>query len=390
MGSKEIMLYVHYPFCESKCEYCDFNSHVTQNLPDFDDLYLKELNYYVREYGLENRVLRSIFFGGGTPSLMNPNTVAKIINRAGEIWNINPGEIEISLEANPSSTEVAKFEGFKNAGVNRVSLGIQSMVDSNLKFLTRRHSANEARKAIETAQKVFGNSYSCDFMYALEGQSLNDWETELKGILSDGLLTSHASLYCLTIEKGTLFYQKRSKGEIVVPDDFDGEFYYLTDSIMKSAGFERYEISNYCKAGFECIHNTGYWSGVDYIGIGAGAHGRITTGKHQRIATMNHSIPSKWSGVLTTGEHSAQYQNTLPKTEIVEEALITNLRYKGICKKDFHAKYNYDIMDYIDKKSLIQMQNNGLLKDCDDWISPTEKGYPLVSSIAIRLLGTTI
>src|SRR5262252_8891286 len=264
-------LYVHWPFCLSKCPYCDFNSHVREAIDHerWRDALLLELDHYAAD--TPARRLTSIFFGGGTPSLMAPDTVAAVIERAARHWPFAP-DIEITLEANPTSVEAGKFAGFRSAGVNRVSLGVQALNDADLKFLGRHHSAAEARAAIEIARRSF-RRHSFDLIYARPGQSAAAWRAELAEAIA--LAGDHLSVYQLTIEPETVFGAAHRRGELQVPEEEDAAaLYELTQELLGAAGLPAYEISNHARPGEESRHNLAYWRYRTYAGIGPGAHGR--------------------------------------------------------------------------------------------------------------------
>ncbi len=283
-------VYIHWPFCASKCPYCDFNSHVRGDVDQeqWVAAYIKSLEYYADL--LPDRQVVSIFFGGGTPSLMSGKSVADIIDAVQRLWAID-NDIEITLEANPSSVESSKFKSFKQAGVNRISIGVQAFNNDDLKFLGREHNIDDSLKAIEIAASVF-DRYSFDLIYARPKQSLCDWEAELELALK--YASGHLSLYQLGIEKGTPFYKRHNNGEFSIPDDVLGaDFYHLTQDIMEAAGLTAYEVSNHAIAGGECRHNMIYWKMADYIGVGAGAHGRFMIGA-DKYASHDHHMPDKW------------------------------------------------------------------------------------------------
>ena len=268
-----ISLYFHWPFCKSKCPYCDFNSHVTETVDHalWAKAYGREIEKFKNQ--ISGKDITSIFFGGGTPSLMKPSTVSSIINEISRIASINR-ETEITLETNPTSYEAAKFEDFKTAGINRVSIGIQSLNDTDLKFLGREHSAKEAVKTIESASRIFDN-YSFDLIYSRPNQTIENWQTELRAALE--LARDHLSLYQLTIEKGTKFYAMHQRKEFIMPgEELSYQLYELTYEIMIESGFNRYEISNFARNKKESTHNLCYWQYDDYLGIGPGAHSRIS------------------------------------------------------------------------------------------------------------------
>ena len=315
-----LALYVHWPFCVSKCPYCDFNSHVRDTI-DQDQWrasLLADLAHEARM--LPDRTLTSIFFGGGTPSLMDPRTVEAIIRAATDHWAPAPG-IEIALEANPNSVEAGRFSDLAKAGVNRLSLGLQSFDDNALRFLGRAHSSREGFAALETAQKNF-RRVSFDLIYALPGDSESSWSASLAQALSLG--TSHLSLYQLTIEPGTRFATMVARGEFEPLDaDAAAALYELTEEMTSAAGVPFYEISNYARAGQESRHNLTYWRYGDYAGIGPGAHGR-----RLGMRTMRHRKPENFLSALQRNGHGIAEEAGLSATEAADEALVMGLRLR--------------------------------------------------------------
>ena len=280
----QLALYFHWPFCLAKCPYCDFNSHVRESLPQADMLAAlqAELGYEAARLG--RREVGSIFFGGGTPSLMDPESVAALIEEAGRVFSLAP-EAEITLEANPTSVEAAKFQAYRQAGVNRVSIGVQSFDIEALRFLGRQHSAQQAIAAIELGAKIFPR-ISFDLIYARPGQSQAAWRAELRQALD--LAADHLSLYQLTIEDGTKFATLHARGEFTLPDEEEAEALYdITAEEAARYGLQRYEVSNYAKPGGESRHNLTYWRYGDYAGIGPGAHGRLSLGGRLLATTLS-------------------------------------------------------------------------------------------------------
>ncbi len=319
-------VYIHWPFCSQKCPYCDFNSHVRDNIDQEQWIaaYIKSLEHYAEL--LPDKQVVSIFFGGGTPSLMGGKSVAAIIDTVQRLWSV-ANDIEITLEANPTSVEILKFQEFKEAGVNRISIGVQAFNDRDLKFLGRGHSSSDAIKAIEIASSIF-DRHSFDLIYARPKQSLKSWSQELEIALK--YTKGHLSLYQLGIEKGTAFYKRHNQGEFSIPDEVKGaEFYHLTQDIMESAGLPAYEVSNHAASGQECRHNLIYWHMADYIGIGAGAHGRFMMGGH-KYASKDQHIPERWLN------QPISEPKKLYKEDIALENIIMGLRlYEGTSIKDF-------------------------------------------------------
>jgi len=290
-------VYIHWPFCKSKCPYCDFNSHVSDSVDHnaWAKSYAHEIDHVASMTG--QREVTSIFFGGGTPSLMKPQTVEHILNHLCTVWNVSK-DIEITLEANPTSIEADKFSDFKAAGINRVSVGVQSLRDSDLKFLGREHSAKEAIGAIKIANDIF-ERVSFDLIYARPEQTIESWREELTEALE--YANGHLSLYQLTIEQGTPFYAMEARGDFRIPEaDQAGEFYEVTQEILNAAGLPAYEISNHAAKGQESAHNLTYWRYGDYAGIGPGAHGRLTLdAKKYATRTPTASGAQRLNGLLS-------------------------------------------------------------------------------------------
>jgi putative oxygen-independent coproporphyrinogen III oxidase len=289
-------IYLHWPFCAAKCPYCDFNSHVRHQPVDqarFAAAFERELSHFAEM--TKGKVVQSVFLGGGTPSLMEPATVERVLTAISDRWSMDPN-VEISLEANPTSVEAERFRGYREAGVNRVSLGVQSLHDADLKLLGRLHDAATARRAIETARATFPR-LSFDLIYARPNQTLAQWEAELKDAIA--LAADHLSLYQLTIEEGTPFYTLYHGGKLTIPDqDLGAEFYELTQKVTEAEGLPAYEVSNHAKPGAECRHNLVYWRYGDYVGVGPGAHGRLSVGVN-RMATSVERHPETWLEALS-------------------------------------------------------------------------------------------
>jgi oxygen-independent coproporphyrinogen-3 oxidase len=317
-GMQNLALYVHWPFCVSKCPYCDFNSHVREAVDQdqWRNALLADLAHEARE--TPGRRLTSIFFGGGTPSLMPPATVAALIEAAERHWGFD-SDIEITLEANPSSVEAARFADLAAAGVNRVSLGLQSLDDRALRFLGRAHDAGEGLAALATAQSAFGR-VSFDLIYALPSQGAEAWQAELARALSFG--TGHLSLYQLTIEPGTRFAALAAKGALVPADpDESATLYELTQEMTEAAGLPAYEISNHARPGEESRHNLSYWRYQSYAGVGPGAHGR-----RNGLATQRHRKPENWLSALARNGHGIAEEAAIDAREAGVESLLMGLR----------------------------------------------------------------
>src|SRR3954447_20796076 len=318
MSGEALALYVHWPFCVSKCPYCDFNSHVRGSIDqsEWRDALIADLRHEARV--LPERRLTSIFFGGGTPSLMDPATVEAVIGAARGVWSPDD-EVEITLEANPNSVEAARFADLAAAGVNRLSLGLQSFDDAALAFLGRAHSAREGLDALEVAQRHFGR-VSFDLIYALPGDTEASWSASLERAL--GLGTTHLSLYELTIESGTRFASMVARREFEpLEDDTAAGLYELTDAMTSAAGLPAYEISNHARAGHESRHNLTYWRYSDYAGIGPGAHGR-----RLGMRTVRHRKPENFLSAVARNGHGIVEEEGLLPVEAGDESLVMGLR----------------------------------------------------------------
>jgi putative oxygen-independent coproporphyrinogen III oxidase len=315
-------LYLHWPYCQSKCPYCDFNSHVAASIveTDWQKAYLAEIERLGAE--TKGRILRSVFLGGGTPSLMSPDLVAAILDQIKRTWP-QENAVEITMEANPGSVEAGRLRGFRDAGINRVSIGVQSLRDDDLRRLGRKHSARDARDAIELALSLFPR-VSFDLIYARQDQSPDDWRSELSDALQFG--TEHLSLYQLTIETGTVFAARHALGQLRgLPDeDRAVALYDITQDLCSAAGLAAYEVSNHAREGAESRHNLIYWQGGDYGGIGPGAHGRLTLGG-QRLATEAPRDPGTWLR-MAHGGYGEQPRTPLNGQEQALEYLMMGLR----------------------------------------------------------------
>jgi oxygen-independent coproporphyrinogen-3 oxidase len=318
-------IYVHWPFCAAKCPYCDFNSHVRHqpvDQPRFVQAFLKEMATMRRLTG--SRTVTSIFMGGGTPSLMAPETVDAILNGIARHWHV-PDGIEITMEANPSSVEAERFRGYRAAGVNRVSLGVQALNDRDLKFLGRLHDVADALKAIRLARDIFPRM-SFDLIYARPNQTVEAWDKELREAVSYAV--DHLSLYQLTIEEGTPFYGLHKAGKLVIPDgELSAVLYEATQEITEREGMPAYEVSNHARPGCESRHNLTYWRYGDYVGIGPGAHGRLTT-EGAKIATATERRPEGWLELVETAGHGMVDQELLEREAQADELLLMGLRLK--------------------------------------------------------------
>lgn len=384
LNPKTAAIYVHWPFCLSKCPYCDFNSHVRESIDEggMAAALLREIDHYAALVGQRN--VSSIFFGGGTPSLMSASTVEAVIDRVSEKFHVGT-DIEITLEANPTSVEASKFKGFSAAGINRVSLGIQALNDQDLKALGREHSAKEALAAIELSQKYFKRS-NFDLIYARMGQNIDDWQVELERAF--GLANGHLSLYQLTIEQGTPFYGQWRQGTLVVPDeDCSAEMYDLTNEMCAEYGYPAYEVSNYAKPGEESRHNLTYWNYKDYIGIGAGAHGRITI-DGKTFATEQNKKPETWLKAVSAQGNATKVMEPLDQGVMAEEMVMMGLRLtEGIGKADFEKRIGAPMTNFIQVEKLALLTSQGFFsEDCPNQLQLSEKGRPLLNQILGQIL----
>ncbi|CAD7051926.1 coproporphyrinogen III oxidase [Pseudorhizobium endolithicum] len=322
-GEPGFGIYVHWPFCAAKCPYCDFNSHVRHqpvDQPRFAAAFQSEMGWMRQMSG--PKTVTSIFLGGGTPSLMEPATVAAVLESISRHWHVPEG-IEITMEANPSSVEAERFRGYRAAGVNRVSLGVQALNDADLKFLGRLHDVADALKAIRLAREIFPRM-SFDLIYARPRQTVDAWEAELKEAISYAV--DHLSLYQLTIEEGTPFYGLHKAGKLLVPDgDQSADLYEATQETTARYGLPAYEVSNHARPGAESRHNLTYWRYGDYAGIGPGAHGRLTRGS-QKIATATERRPEAWLDLVGRQGHGMIDQEELGRDEQADELLLMGLR----------------------------------------------------------------
>ncbi len=354
-----LSLYVHWPYCESKCPYCDFNSHVmeTVDLDYWSRSYVNQL-YEMKEqlikFDVQFDKLNTIFFGGGTPSLMPFSIIEKILSVSSKLFKFNDN-IEITLEANPSSYEIKRFKNLKRLGINRLSIGVQSLNDKNLKFLGRTHNYKDSEKAIESATKIFEN-ISVDIIYGLYGQKIEDWTKELESFVKKFNL-HHLSLYQLNIEEGTKFFTDYKKGLLKTIDtDLAADFYDVTNQILIQKEFYKYEISNYSKKGFESKHNLNYWKSANWIGVGPGAYGRIWSlnAKNKRVEFQNYKNPKTW---LSKNFYKSDFEkikffdnheidtdtlimglrlnNGIEISKLIDRSIIKNEKFKELQEKNF-------------------------------------------------------
>jgi len=383
VSPKNLSIYIHWPFCLSKCPYCDFNSHVRDKIDEaaWTDALIRELDHYRMLSG--PRTITSVFFGGGTPSLMKAVTVEKLLNRIAENWTISKAT-EITLEANPTSVEAGKFMDFAAAGINRLSLGIQALNDADLKALGREHNVKEARQAIDLSQKYFSNT-SFDLIYARMGQTLGTWEQELAQALN--MAVGHLSLYQLTIERGTAFYQAHEKGRIILPDeDVSADMYELTQQVCAAHGLPAYEVSNHARAGRESRHNLTYWTYADYIGVGPGAHGRLSRDGRLYALSQDRS-PEKWLKNVTAQGHATDQTECLTAQMKAEEMIMMGLRLnRGIDLASFENRVGQKIEKFINYQYLQRLFELNYMEMDDHHLRVTAEGMPLLNGLLGRIL----
>lgn len=358
---EDLAIYIHWPFCNSKCPYCDFYKEINKNINQ--EIVISEYLQALQRYNelLPDRKIKSIFFGGGTPSLIKPNHISDIIDFIASKWSTLEN-IEISLEANPNSHYKTMFHDLRTAGINRLSLGIQSLNDSELRFLGRTHTANQARQCLQEVLKIFDN-HSADLIYALPQQTPESWKYQLEEISSYGL--KHISLYQLTIEEGTVFAKRNIN---VMNEDDLVNIYNLTRSFLKNSGYNHYEISNFAKNNFQSQHNLTYWQGGDYIGIGKSAHGRIClNGRHFAV-----TYPF--------------LNEELSPIQRAEELIIMGLRLsQGINKQHFKNISGLDFNDFVNKDNLIHLKKQRILIENSKYVYPGYDGLLLADAIARQL-----
>lgn len=373
-------VYVHWPFCKAKCPYCDFNSHVRHEAPDqgaWADALARELAHFAEL--APGRTVESVFFGGGTPSLMEPETVARVLEAVGRLWTCAP-DTEVTLEANPTSVEAGRFAGYRAAGVNRVSMGVQSLDDRALAFLGRTHTADEARAAFDIARKQF-DRVSFDLIYARPGQETAAWQAELAAALD--MAIDHLSLYQLTIEPGTRFADLHRMGRLAVPDDDRArELYDVTRETCAQAGLPAYEISNHARPGAECRHNLVYWAYGEYAGVGPGAHARIDR-DGARHAIVAERSPEAWlDRVARTGSGTVA-QETLSAREQADECLLMGLRLRdGVDLVRYEALAGH----MPDAGRVAALEDAGLVERLGNTrLRATPEGWPVLNAIVAEL-----
>jgi putative oxygen-independent coproporphyrinogen III oxidase len=382
----DLALYIHWPFCKSKCPYCDFNSHVRDGVEQarWRQALLADLDHVAAKTA--GRRVTSIFFGGGTPSLMAPETVARLIERVAARWRL-AGDVEVTLEANPTSVEAGTFDALRQAGINRLSLGVQALDDRALRFLGRGHDAAEALRAIECARQNF-RRFSFDLIYARPGQDLTQWLPELDRAI--GLAGDHLSLYQLTIEAGTAFATAFARGDFALPDDEEaGALYEATQARLAAAGLAGYEISNHARPGGESRHNLTYWRYGDYAGIGPGAHGRLTL-DGRKFATRQRRAPETWLAAVERHGHGGEERLLLAPKERRQEMLMMGLRLaEGVDRARFAAETGGAIETALDAQALADLAEGGFVVLDQQGLRATAAGRQRLNAVLAALLPTT-
>ncbi len=356
-NSVKFGIYIHWPFCLSKCPYCDFFSQIKKDVEQETIIkeYLEDLDFYAEKTG--DRVVESIFFGGGTPSLIKPNLIEKIINHIQQKWKCKK-DIEISLEANPNSDRKNLFKDLRQAGINRLSLGVQALNDKDLKFLGRTHNLEQAYAAIDEVLQNFDN-HSFDLIYARPKQTLSAWQEEIKQAVHFGF--KHLSMYQLTIEEGTVFYKKQVEA---AEEDIAREMYLFTNQYLQENGYLQYEVSNYAQSGFPSRHNLLYWQGDDYLGIGKSAHGRLKIGN--RFYALTHR----------------RQEEEISASERAEELIIMGLRLnEGISKEKFYNVCGIKLADFINQKNLSELKAEKLIEETKTHMLATNEGRLVLNKL---------
>jgi putative oxygen-independent coproporphyrinogen III oxidase len=373
-------VYVHWPFCLSKCPYCDFNSHVRHAPIDeerFSRAFAREIETTAAR--TPGRQVSSIFLGGGTPSLMRPQTVGSILDAIGKYWRVAP-DVEVTLEANPTSVEATRFRGYRTAGVNRVSLGVQALDDASLKALGRLHTAREALDAVAIARTAF-DRYSFDLIYARPDQTPQMWADELKLAIAEA--AEHLSLYQLTIEPETPFFGLHAAGKLKTPDEATARALYdVTQEVCAQHGLPSYEISNHARAGAECKHNLVYWRGEEYAGIGPGAHGRLDLGG-VRHAIATEKRPEAWLMRVEANGHGVITDDPLNSEERADEFLLMGLRLAEGIDPERYAALSGRALD--PRRIAVLREEGAIVVDADGRLRVTKSGFPVLDAVVADL-----
>jgi putative oxygen-independent coproporphyrinogen III oxidase len=373
-------IYIHWPFCAAKCPYCDFNSHVRTQIDESAWVkgIARELHHVAALQGGVRPTVQTIFFGGGTPSLMHGDSVAAVLDAIVELWPV-ARDVEVTLESNPASADAQRFRNYRAAGVNRLSLGVQALNDADLKALGRLHDVAEAKAALALAMRAF-DRVSLDLIYARPHQTAAQWRNELREALVFG--TEHLSLYQLTIEPATPFATLARTGALAIPDDDTAAaLYETTQEMTEGAGVPAYEISNHARPGAECRHNLLYWRYGDYAGVGPGAHGRLTLAD-RRVATSTERLPERWRAAVERQGHGFIEQSEIATQEAAREHLLMNLRLtKGIDRAVYESRWDVQL----EPVRIAALAANGLLRADDQWLAATSRGRLVLNSVIAAL-----
>ncbi len=373
-------VYVHWPFCLSKCPYCDFNSHVRHGGVD-EARFVRAMESEIAAVAarMPDRTVSTIFFGGGTPSLMLPQSVQAILDSIGKCWGV-ARDVEVTLEANPTSVEATRFRGYRAAGVNRVSLGVQALDDAALKELGRLHTAQEALDAVAVARSIF-ERYSFDLIYARPRQTPAAWGAELKRAIAEA--AEHLSLYQLTIEPGTPFFGLHKAGKLIIPDDDIGrDLYDMTQTTCADAGLPAYEVSNHARPGAECRHNLVYWRGHEYAGVGPGAHGRLNI-DGRRYATETEKRPESWLMRVEAAGNGLIVDEKLTSGEMADEFLLMGLRLAEGIDPD---RYTALAGRTLDPKRISILRDEGAVETtANGRLRVTQSGFPVLDAVVADL-----
>jgi oxygen-independent coproporphyrinogen-3 oxidase len=372
-------VYIHWPFCKSKCPYCDFNSHVAESIDHrrWRDALVRELTHFAAM--APGRTVTSVFFGGGTPSLMEPETAGRLIDTVRDLWPVAE-RLEITLEANPSTVETGRFRAFRDAGIGRVSLGVQALDDESLRFLGRIHGRDEALAALRIAAETFPR-FSFDLIYARPGQTVAAWREELSQALE--LAGEHLSLYQLTIEEGTAFFPAWQRGEFQLPDeDTAAALFETTQDMTEAAGLPAYEVSNHARPGAQCRHNLTYWLGGDYVGVGPGAHGRLNS-----HAFRQHRAPDAWLAGVAKNGHATRVREPLDPVTRREELVMMGLRLNsGLDAETFRSVAGVSLWEVLDPAGLDRAEEGGFLVRDDTGVRVTRAGMLVLNALTGSLL----
>jgi oxygen-independent coproporphyrinogen III oxidase len=370
---KDTAIYVHIPFCDHKCIYCDFYSIITtDNITSYRDALIKEIDYYSYHYAEVSKIT-SIYFGGGTPSLMEPDYLKEIINHLRNKFYVD-SEPEITMETNPGTVNKKKLREFRNAGINRISIGIQSFNENELKFLTRIHDKETAIKTAFNAEEAGFRNISVDLIFNLPGQTKDIWCNNLE--IAASLPVQHISAYSLILEKGTILNKMVLDGKVKIQeDDYDADLYEITMDFLEEKGFNQYEVSNYAKTGYECLHNNAYWRYKDYIGLGTSSHSFVNNKRWWNYS----SLKMYKSQIALKGTAEANHEIITPE-ENIEEYIMLALRSSGIELSDMEMRYGHEWHNR-NNEYIQLLQNNNLVIVNNGWIKLTKRGYSICDEI---------